>query len=123
MEQNNSQDIDVSSANQIIGKSKREQIFINYTAKKFRLSERKENVFFSEVTSCELISKSLIDNAETIAKYTFVITGLTSAAYSVSTQGGGLFEFIISFAVTGFIWAAIAYAVASFSKRKSGYLR
>jgi hypothetical protein len=118
MEQNISQDIDVSSANQIIGKSKGEQIFINYTAEKFRLSERKENMFFSEVTSCELISKSLVDNAETIAKYTFVITGLMSAVYTVGAQGGNLLEFILSFAVTGVIWGAISYSIASFSKKE-----
>ncbi|MDP2750146.1 MAG: hypothetical protein Q8O89_04915, partial [Nanoarchaeota archaeon] len=55
---------------------------------------------------------------EKVAKYTFVITGLMSSYYSVSVQGGGLFDIILSFAITGVIWGGIAYAIASFFKKE-----
>lgn len=122
---NRSNDIDISSACYMIGNSKRELVFINYTAKKFGLSESKKDVFFSDVTSVKLQKRVITDNSKRNALLAFLIFGFSFGLFSASSADPTYVarDFFLSFVVTGLIWGGLVYAVSTFSKKEEFIFR
>lgn len=109
-------DIDISSACHMIGNSKGELVFINYTAKKFGFSESKENVFFSDVISFKFQRRVISDNSKRNALLSFLIFGFSTGLFFASSADPSNVarDFFLSFVVSGLVWGGLVYMVSTF---------
>jgi hypothetical protein len=125
MRTNRSNDVDISSACHMIGNSKGELVFINYTAKKFGFSESKENVFFSDVTSVKFQKRVITDNSKRNALLAFLIFGFSFGIFSASNADPANVarDFFLSFVVSGLAWGGLVYAVSTFFKKEEFIFR